>query len=277
MPGAHGLAPAAQPPVESQPLTPRHSAPVESGRYGDVPPPGPYRAISQPRFSQVDGLPANTEVRMVNARRFELQYDIESVGPAGIARVELWSTRDHGQTWTLHTTDSDNRSPAQVEVDGEGLYGFCIVVHASNGLGSRVPQSGDVPEVLIGVDLTRPQVQLVSALPGTGNQADHLIIKWEASDAQLDPRPISLYYSPQPGQPWQTIATGLENTGTYAWRLAPEVPDELYLRIEARDAAGNLSEQVSFQPVKIHRPRPQGRIRHVRPVEPAAQLPSAQY
>jgi hypothetical protein len=211
------------------------------------------------------------EPRMVNARAFELEYGIEAVGSAGVSKVELWGTRDQGRTWTLYATDRDNRSPVQVEVTDEGLYGFRIVVEAGNGLGGQPPQSGDAPEIWIGVDLTRPQVQLISALSGTGNQADHLIIKWSATDESLDPRPIALSYVVEPGEPWQTIASGLENTGGYAWRLPADVPEEIYLRVEARDKAGNTAEYVATRPTRIYRPRPQGHIRGVRPINQSTQ------
>ncbi len=260
-----GTPPTAQPSSASR--TPFFRVPSDS-RYA-APPASPYRNVSQsgsPSASDAARAFQGIEARMVNARRFELHYDIESAGPAGIAKVELWSTRDRGQSWSLHRTDADNRSPMQVEVPDEGLYGFRIVVQASNGLGGRPPQAGDEPEVWIGVDLARPEVRLVSALPGSGNQADHLIVQWEAHDARLDPRPITLSFAPQAGAPWQTIAAGLENTGSYAWRLDPSVPDELYLRLEARDAAGNVAVYETLEPVRLFRPRPKGLIRGVRPV-----------
>ena len=57
------------------------------------------------------GLPPGERPRMVNSRTFELEYDVDSVGPSGIGRVELWGTRDGGQTWRRFTVDSDKRSP----------------------------------------------------------------------------------------------------------------------------------------------------------------------
>ncbi len=73
-------------------------------------------------------LPPGERPLMVNSRSFDLEYDVEGVGPSGIARVELWGTRDGGRSWSSYGIDNDNRSPIRANVDGEGLYGFRIVV-----------------------------------------------------------------------------------------------------------------------------------------------------
>src|SRR5690606_22332494 len=105
--------------------------------------------------------PQGQNARMVNSKSFELDYEIESIGPSGIAKVELWGTRDEGRTWTSYGIDNDNRSPMRVNVEGEGLYGFRITVQSGSGLASPTPRGGDAPELWIAVDLVAPQVQLV--------------------------------------------------------------------------------------------------------------------
>src|SRR4029077_6326033 len=91
-------------------------------------------------------LPAGERPRMVNSRSFDLDYDIDGIGPSGIAKVELWGTRDGGRNWASFRLDNDNRSPIHTTVDGEGLYGFRMVVQSGNGLGGRAPQAGDSPD-----------------------------------------------------------------------------------------------------------------------------------
>ena len=176
--------------------------------------------------------------RMVNTRSFELEYEIDSVGPSGIAKVELWGTRDGGRTWSSYGVDTDNRSPIAAAVDGEGTYGFRVVVQSGNGLGGRPPVAGDVPDIWIGVDLTRPTCRITSADIDT--QTSELVIHWTGSDELPEPRPIALAYSAAPQGPWTPIASGLENTGNYRWRLDSRVPDPVYLRLEMRDEAGNV-------------------------------------
>ncbi len=186
-------------------------------------------------------LPLGERPRMVNARSFDLEYEVDGVGPYGIARVELWGTRDGGRTWTSYGADNDNRSPIRASVDGEGLYGFSITVQSGNGLGGQPPRAGDAPQMWVMVDLTKPVVRLTGVEPGTGEHTGELLIHWEASDEALAVRPITLQFSDRPGGPWSIIAAGLENTGSYAWRPDNRVPERIYLRIEARDEAGNIS------------------------------------
>ena len=63
---------------------------------------------------------ANT-ARLVNSRKFELDYDIESVGTAGVAKVELFGTRDGGKSWSSLGNDPDSTSPFIVNVDGHRI------------------------------------------------------------------------------------------------------------------------------------------------------------
>ncbi len=150
-------------------------------------------------------------------------------------------------------------------VDGEGLYGFRIVVQGGNGLGGLPPHSGDAPDLWVMVDMTKPNVRLIDATAGNGAHAGELLIRWEASDASLAARPITLLFTDRPGGQWSIIAAGLDNSGQYAWRPDSRAPDRIYLRIEARDEAGNVGSFEANQPVTLDRIRPEGHIRSVRP------------
>jgi hypothetical protein len=231
----------------------------------DAAPPPP----SGPRYSPApptagDWLPPGVRPRMVNSTRFELDYDVESVGPWGVRRVELWGTRDGGQTWSAYGVDTDNQSPIGATVEGEGIYGFRVLVQSGSGLVESPPQSGDLPEVWIGVDLTPPQCQILNVDQGAGERAGQLIIHWEADDLTPADRPISLSFAAQPDGPWMTIASGLRNTGRYVWQLDGRTPDALYLRLEARDEAGNVAVCQPSEPYQVAPLRPRGRIRDVR-------------
>jgi len=230
--------------------------------------PGPV-TNTPPVGSNNPQFPPGQRPRMVNSRTFEMDYEIDSVGPSGVAKVELWGTRDGGRTWSSYGTDPDNRSPIRVNVEGEGLYGFRIVVQSGSGLGGLPPRSGDAPELWVAVDLTKPSVRLIDANPGSGPQGGEVLIRWEASDAALANRPITLQFSEKPGGPWSIIAAGLENTGQYAWRPDARVPDSVYLRVEARDEAGNIGAFEATEPVPLERLRPEGKIRGVRSIDTA--------
>lgn len=212
------------------------------------------------------GLPPGERPRMVNSRKFELQYDVDSIGPSGIGRVELWGTRDGGKTWSSFAIDGDNRSPMMVNVEEEGIYGFCIAVMNGAGLGGKPPVCGDLPDLWIGVDLTKPTARITTAEQGTDAEAGQLIIAWQAEDRMLASRPVSLAFATHPNGPWQPIASGLENTGRYAWPLDNRTPAKFYLRLEVRDEAGNVGVYDTPEPVVVDQSRPKVRVRDVRPV-----------
>ena len=122
-------------------------------------------------------------------------------------------------------------------------------------------------ELVIGVDMTEPQAELQPAELGQGNLADHLIIRWSATDENLDARPVGLFYANNPEGPWSTVATDIDNNGQYAWRLLQQVPERLFLRLEVRDKAGNVAIRQSPAPVALNLPQPTGKLRSVRPVQ----------
>ena len=211
--------------------------------------------------------PAGGGVRWVNSLTFDVDYDLQTVGPWGVSKVELWATRDGGQQWVNFGADADNRSPIRVTVPAAGVYGFRLVVNGANGAAVPTPSAGEQPELVIGVDLEEPTGDLQAAEIGQGNLADHLLIRWTAADENLDDRPVGLFYSSEPQGPWSTIATDIDNNGQYAWRLLRQVPEKLFLRLEVRDKAGNVAVRQSPAPVVLNLPQPTGRLRSVRPVE----------
>ena len=129
-----------------------------------------------------------------------------------------------------------------------------------------LPKSGEEPELVVSVDLQPPVAELLAAEPGEGNLTDHMRIRWKAEDENLEPRPIGLFYSSFPNGPWSTVATGLENTGSYVWRIERHVPNRFYLKLEARDTAGNVAAFQTPEPLELNRPQPTGTLRNVRPI-----------
>jgi len=233
-------------------------------------PPAGRTGLPGDSFPGANTLPDGERPRMVNSRLFELEYDVEAVGPSGIARVELWASRNGGRTWEYHSTDDDNQSPLLVKVDEEGVYGFKVVIASGAGLGGQPPRPGDLPDVTIGVDLTKPVAQILAADQGTGPETGKLVVTWDARDAMLAPRPITLCYGESPGGPWVPIATDLANTGRYVWAIPRDLPSGVYLRLEVRDEAGNVGVHETSQTVTLDRSRPAGHIRDVRPLGPTA-------
>jgi len=229
---------------------------------------GPPSADSGGRL--IAAAQADEPLLMVNQRQFALDYDLQSAGKWGVSKVEVWGSHNGGQTWKHFATDSDNRSPVNIVAPEPGRYGFRILVQGVGSLPVEPPRPGDLPEVSVVVDTQPPAARLTSAAQGEGYFGDHLIISWQAEDARLEQRPIALFYSGSPSGPWIPIASNLENdspaAGQYTWRLQRHLPQQLFIRLEVRDQAGNVTADQTSEPVRLEFNQPAGRIRDARPI-----------
>jgi hypothetical protein len=210
------------------------------------------------------------QVKRVGSRTFALEYDLDDAGRWGVSKVELWGSRDGGSTWHSYSRDDDHRSPLVVTVDEEGVYGFRIAVDIAGSAAAAPPRPGDQPELWVSVDLHRPVVELTAIERGDGNLGDHLIFRWKVSDDNLESRPIALFYSSRPTGPWSAIATNLEDTGEYAWRVDRFVPARFFVRVEARDPAGSLAAFQTREPIEFAPLGAGGHLRSAEPVGPTA-------
>jgi len=205
-------------------------------------------------------------VRFSDSERFSLEYELEAVGSQGVEAIELYGSLDHGSTWSLWGQDPDRSSPFDIETKGEGVFGFRIVVVGGNGLASPRPLAGESPDIFVVVDRTRPSIRITGARYGEGDRTGGLVIRYECNDTNLPRRPVGLAFSGSPDGPWTTIAAGLENTGEYVWRADPNLPRQLYLRIDGTDQAGNVGTYILDQPIDIQGLAPRARIRGFQPL-----------
>lgn len=204
--------------------------------------------------------------RPSSSKRFQLDYDIDAIGPEGVKEVELWVTRDGGNSWRRLTTDQDRRSPVNVAVESEGIFGFRILVISNEGLRARQPRSGDPADMWVNVDTTKPSVQITAVPYGRGQDAGRLLVQWRASDTNLKLRPAKLSYSSGPQGPWTTIEDGIRNEGQYAWKPGADIPDKVYLQLELRDTAGNVGTHRLNRPIDVSGLIPRGHIRGITPI-----------
>jgi len=187
-------------------------------------------------------------------------------GSREVANIQLWVTRDEGRSWRLYGIDEDALSPFEVKVPGEGIYGFRIVAAARSGLRGKPPQAGDLPNVTVSVDLTPPQCRIISVETTDTEEPGQLVILWEAADTTLPPRPVSIYISPSIDGNWQAIGTKLQNLGRYSWDIQEDLPEQIFIRLEVRDAAGNIATAVTPEAVSLSLLRPKATIEQVWPI-----------
>ena len=200
--------------------------------------------------------------RVTSSPAFELTYQLYDLGPSGASLVELWYTRDGGQTWAFYQRDDDAKSPVKVRLDQEGRYGFRLVVYGHDAPAPRPPQRGDKADLQVDVDMTRPTAEITGAHYEDGT----LLITWQADDANLGEKAITLKFRESASAPWNTIVSHQANTGTYQWRLGRQPSRQLELQLEARDLAGNVTTHQMSQLMLNQGRAPAGRIREFRPL-----------
>lgn len=213
-----------------------------------APPSAASAALTMPAPPRDPALPL-----YVNSLSFELDYDVDRVPASSIEKVELYGTRDDGINWIKLGVDADRRSPCTVNVEHEGRYGFAIVVEAAGGASGRAPREGETPEIRVIVDLTTPKARLTTAEPDPTGVAGSLKINWQASDQYLGPKAVSLAYSSSAHGPWLPLALGVPNDGGRLCSFDQQAPDNVYLRLEVRDEAGNLGAFSTTTPIPIEK------------------------
>lgn len=284
-PGSPVLPPV-DPPVG---VRPAETAPIGVG----VPPPAadPLAKSDPLAVSPTTGSPATglnlPPAQVINVARFDVAYDVEQKGPSGIGRAEVWVTRDDGRKWEKWSSTEKTESPVTVDLatrnnpQVEGLYGLKIVLLSGAGLSKGPPVSGDVPDMRVDLDLTPPVVKIYEPIPDP-NAKDTMILRWQAVDRNLANDPITLEWAEQPEGPWNPIvapdgavggtgaAKRLPNTGQHAWKLPASFPTHrVYLKVTARDTAGNIAEARTPHAILVDMNKPVARIQGIIGATPA--------
>jgi hypothetical protein len=135
------------------------------------------------------------------------------------------------------------------------------------------PKAGDPADVWVQVDATPPQCRFTTVTYGQDEHAGKLDIRWEAADPNLGERPVTILMSDRPDSGYSVVAAGLPNTGQYFWPYDPRSPQQIYLRLEVRDEAGNVGFYQIPEPIRVEGLTPKGRIRSVTPVEMGQRSP----
>lgn len=226
--------------------------------------------IAQDRWSEIpapttaDNFPppakTTSRQRIVNTGKFQIGYKVEDVGPSGLGGVELFVTQDRGRKWWKYGDDPDQQSPFDVEVPQDGEYGFAVRARSGVGLADDPPAPNETPDIVVTVDQTPPTLEMLPVRQGTGSQLKQLQLRWRISDSHPADQPVALFYAASLSGPWETISSWKADTGEHVWTVTPGVPSQVYFRIIARDAAGNLTQEQTPRPVIVDLSRPSARI-----------------
>jgi hypothetical protein len=228
-----------------------------------------------------------SRAQVINYARFDLGFDLEQHGPSGIKRVDLWVTRDEGKSWQKWSQHDGKGGAVRVALDVpgnaqlEGNYGFRLVPTSGAGLSEAKPEAGDAPDMRVVLDVTPPEILLFP--PAHDRTApDTLILQWKATDRNFGEDPITLEWSENAAGPWHPVvpandpivrtaavaapvAKRIANTGQYGWRVPAGTPAYVYMKVTARDAAGNVKEVVTRDPMPVDLTTPRAKINGIVP------------
>lgn len=194
-----------------------------------------------------------------NSLHLDLDFDVKA-GPSGVGLLELFYTLDAGKTWQLLDKREESSKPFSVDVPGEGIYGFTMVVKNKAGLGRAAPQAGELPEVRVGVDITAPVCEIITPLETVPGSKGLVNIKWTAIDANLASGPVKLEWSENPNGPWHLVVDKQPNNGVFRWRVADNTPYQVFLKMEVTDVAGNVGQFITREPVLVDLQMPEVKI-----------------
>lgn len=214
----------------------RQSIPTATPRNAMVDTEVKRTSFEQPTEHRVNSAPRPPQGRMdvSRSRRVSVNYEVDDDSRNG--QVELWGTRDRGETWTRLAADQDGQSPVDATVPSSGVWGLAIVV--GHGGEDTSPKPGTDPEFYVEVDDEPPVVELSPPQVEKGQ----VMLRWSAEDKNLDKATVELFHSSQPRGPWKKIASGLEASGEFAWPFAKDgVNGTGYFQLKARDRAGNVA------------------------------------
>jgi hypothetical protein len=206
-------------------------------------------------------------LQIVNKKQVKLEFDVDKFGPSGLGGVDVYVTTDDGATWQVLNLDAgatvlppvDARAGAvrgsvTVPLVKEGVaYGYWVVVKSRAGLGKSGPHANDPPQIRIELDVTPPEATLLRPQADPARR-DTLVLMWEATDKNLTNKPISLEWCDHPGPDAQWHFIGpeeLPNTGRFDWQPPSDIAPNVYLRLTARDTAGNKAVAQTPKPVLI--------------------------
>jgi hypothetical protein len=237
----------------------------------DLPPLGPAPGMDpqplteSPKLDIPPRVISTFPVKLVNKRDLLLDFEVTRLGSSKIAAVELWTTRDGGQTWSCADKMAGCKSPFKTRLGSEGEYGFRLVFESESGLRTAEPSVGTSPDMLVELDVSAPKVSLVGVEPA--GPPGKVWINWKMSDSHLDAEATQLEYSTD-GCDWRSIELPSPmHTGEQYfqdWTVPDDVPAHVLIRITARDFAGNVTTIQTPHKVLIDLVAPEGKLTGVR-------------
>ncbi len=187
----------------------------------------------------------------LNTPKFSIPITIKPERRADIRTLELWMSRDRGQSWEKVGQAAPEQSSFPVTAPGEGMYWYTVVVVDNQG---RREPPGDLKTVpaemmqRVVVDTVRPDIKLTAE-----RQGDEILVSWDIKDDNLDTKTMRMTWVQAGGSP---IAAPILYEPRGQTRIKPLDPQQgVSVQMNAADMAGNPGMgTVEVQPAQITPP-----------------------
>ncbi|HLY75313.1 MAG TPA: hypothetical protein VKU80_14425 [Planctomycetota bacterium] len=187
-----------------------------------------------------------------NAAAVPIAYEIRNRGSLPIKSVSLYYRAEGVKEWAKYGDDPDLEPPFSF-AKTDGKYGIYITCATEAGLqgdfAQKAPDKDTEPQLTLIIDSLPPQLELTSFNDGpvvmAGAAAD---ISWKMTEANPDPKGMSIYHSPDGGKSWNLVGTNLDSLkGSYRWSVPNASGARHKVRLVCVDRFGNRGQVESAQ------------------------------
>ncbi len=216
-----------------------------------------YATVSQHTISQADTVFNPSNLPIVRANRFSINYQLDPESLKYISRIELWCGRGTSGPWQLYDYDLDRTPPVDFQVSSEGVWRFLVVPVDVNGKryyeGGAVSQDNNSPipasvpaQTTLFIDYTAPQIFLHDPIVQTNTSGGRqIILQWNAFDSFLGDQPAELYWVESGETQFKPVGISFKAFDSFTWLVPQYVKGPVCFKLVCRDAAGNVQEKIS--------------------------------
>jgi hypothetical protein len=170
-------------------------------------------------------------------RSFSIPFNVTS-GDNRLREVQLFVSRDLGQTWTYSATSApDKGNFTQFTATQDGQYWFSVRTIDQQGRAYPPSDREFKPGLKVLVDTVPPVVNF-RQVPAQGA---NLAVEWDVSDDNLDLKSLRLEYHAASGGAW--VPVRIDQPATRGQQtFSPMTNGALDVRLTVQDSAGNIGE-----------------------------------
>ncbi|MBI4615876.1 MAG: tetratricopeptide repeat protein [Planctomycetes bacterium] len=188
---------------------------------------------------------------LVNRLSVEVVFRLARTGRLPLEKVTLWRSFDGGSLWeqapgTYHmkrTIRDLGEGKYGIDYEGrDGPNGLWLVAYDQAGNANVGPQAGQAPQRAFVIDTAPPEVVIEDDPSGEiGAPGARASVRWRSQDANPMTAPATIRLSDSSGREWnRVLAEGMSENGTHEFELPEENGLNFRIRVEVKDAAGNL-------------------------------------